>query len=144
MWSAANPGGDRLKPVVLFALKRSLQAGCLRSRARFALSRLSRLSILPRFSRLSRLFPVALCEGSFILNDETQGSGFAVTLGYTLSPTAWALDRTFHGLSLFAHVTHARGICFVFYTFRCAPRVAITLSACYARRFPSETSKTSF
>jgi len=34
---------------------------------------------------------VALFEGSVILINSTQGSGFAVTLGYTLSPTPWAL-----------------------------------------------------
>jgi hypothetical protein len=35
---------------------------------------------------------------------------------------------------LIAHVTHARGFLSAYYTFRFAPRVAITDSACYARR----------
>ena len=34
-----------------------------------------------------------------------------------------------------ARVTHARAPMFAYYTFRFAPRVAITLPACYARRF---------
>jgi len=34
---------------------------------------------------------VALFEGSDYFGADSQGSGFAVTLGYTLSPTSWAL-----------------------------------------------------